>query len=202
MPKKYLTKKNTKSKFANKRNELQKEEDRLLIIKFLKKGTHTYQNITDEINARYKKNKLNITLSLTQIRKDIAKILSDLVKDRIDNTSQLVALQEIRYLKLAQEALEAWEKSKEGKPKKKTSRRVGEHTINNWSEEQEELIPTEGDIKYLNFARSCYEKIDKINGLNVTKKEEDIEEEIDNEEEEQEVEIGIPSNNRDEEKKD
>ena len=202
MTRKYLSKnnKNQASKYAPKRNQAQKEVDRLLIIKYLKKGTYTYQNITDEINNRYKKSKIDIQLSLTQIRKDIGIILSDLVKDRIENTSQLVAIQEIRYLKLAQEALDSWEQSKIVKPKKKKAKRVGEHSINNWEEEQEELTPSEGDIKYLNFARSCYEKIDKLNGLNLTKKDVNEEEEIEEETEEIEAEIDIPDNGRDENK--
>lgn len=203
MPRKYLTKtkKSLKStsKHTNKRNELQKEKDRELIVKLLRKGTYTYQNITDEINKRYKTSKIELSLSINQIRNDIAKILKDLVSERIQDTYQMVCIQEKRYLKLAEEALDSWEKSKISKAKKRKAQRTGEHPINNWEEDSEEIIPSEGDIKYLNFAKSCYEKIDKLNGLYITKKEVD-EEGIEEEQEEIEAEIDIPNNGRDENK--
>lgn len=203
MPRKYLTRKNKSdkptSKHTNKRNEVQKEKDKELIIKLLRKGTYTYQNITDEVNKKYKAKKIDLSLSINQIRNDIAKILKDLVSERIEDTYQMVCIQEKRYLKLAEEALESWEQSKITKAKKRHSKRWGEHTMNNWEEEQEELIPSEGDIKYLSFAKSCYEKIDKLNGLYMTKKEMK-EEETGEETEEIEAEIDIPDNGRDENK--
>ena len=61
-----------------KRNDYQRELDKQFIKKWLILGNKTQFEITDLVNKRYKKAKIDIELSRSQIAYDIAELLKEL----------------------------------------------------------------------------------------------------------------------------
>lgn len=193
-----------------KRNDYQRELDKQFIKKWLILGNKTQFEITDLVNKRYKKAKIDIELSRSQIAYDIAELLKELEAEGQKENPSLKRLQEQRAYFIVNEAYNAWERSKKNKEKETTkSLKAKDYKKAYELAKDRELNPNEivleitnitegqvGDPRFLQIMESAFTRIDRLNGLYPSPKEE----ENSNQESKSVIRVvKMPSNGRDSE---
>lgn len=148
----------------NKRTKDQILADKNLISKLLFEGVYTQQEITDKINARYKKNKIDIRLSRVQINYDIARLREELKEESLEDMDEL-RREKIRHLThIKKLALESFYKSI--RQNVRDSEVEGHNAkFGNYFEKRKDKEYIIGDSKFLEIARKCDIDIAKLQGL-------------------------------------
>ena len=158
----------------NKRTEIQIERDKKLILDNLLQGYKSQQELADLINARYKKEKLDIKISREQVRNDIISTLDELRTDRLEEAKRALALAERRYLYMYTLAHSEFFKSQKPKVKTQTKEKVETIKDEEGYESKEKQVFKEdstskenqyGDPRFLAIMEACNDKICKLNNL-------------------------------------
>ena len=176
----------------NKRTDAQKEFDLTLISEMYRKGAYQ-ENIKDAVNARYKSDGLQITLSRQQISHDIKKLIA------LWRESSLLDIDEVKQLEIEKiniieaEMWESWFKSKTKKEVDKE--KEGYNSKGDFYETLKETTYPIGSTCYIDTIKWCIEMRLKLAGWNPDKKE--AGESSDNDDDLPDVEVNIPHNGRD-----
>lgn len=155
-----------------KRNDDQINSDRKFIISLLRKGGLTQAEITERVNNRYFKNKIDIVLSQESIRLDIKAIRKALQKDFEDDLESLKAESILKINETKKQALIDYRKSFGDDIK--TIEKIGSNDkIGAYQENITERTKLRGNPKYLDIVLKCDIEINKLMGL-YDKKEDSI----------------------------
>lgn len=154
-----------------KRNKIQRLEDLKYIKKLYLKGVISPNQITTEINKRYKKSKVDIELTVGQIQYDVRQMITELKSEVIEDTKDIVAIQEQRILAVIREAYQAWTRSI-GEDIE-TTQTEGTKPPKNEEEEEKQIFKTTttrkrklpGDPRFLSIIDSSIEKISRLHKL-------------------------------------
>ena len=146
----------------NKRTEFQIMYDRVLISEMYRKGAYQ-ETIRDAINARYKSDKLEVTLTRQQIGYDIKELIKEWRESAVLNIDEIKQAELEKINIIEAEMWEAWFRSKTTKEIEREK-----EGFNSKGEFLETVVTRSypiGETKYIDTIKWCVEMRLKLFGI-------------------------------------
>lgn len=155
---------------ANKRTDKQREDDKLIIAKYLLQALPV-RTIAERLNEVNQANDKNYTIAYSQVAYDIKQILKEWREERKD-TIDLVVDRELKKLDVIEaECWVAWEKSKNGKRVTKINGGTATGaTVLGGEIKERSIEETFGDVKFFDKILACMDRRRDLLGYAAVKK--------------------------------